>query len=85
LIASFSQFKKSNIDSNISIIKSMLLYIVLGNFFWLIAESSDVILIIKSLDSFPHLAMKYVFFVLSAIGFSGGLFVYFWDRYKMPN
>ncbi len=73
LISSFSQFKKSEFTKETDSVKQILLCLVMGNLMWLIAESSEVILRIFGLDSFPSLIIKYILFFASFLSFSSGM------------
>ena len=84
LIASFSQFKKTTITEDTKPIRGILLFLILGNLLWLIAEASEVILIMLDMDAFPHLWVKYVLFFLSATLFVGGI-ISFMRRRENPN
>lgn len=79
-IASFSQFKNAELAENSNSMKNILLFLVLGNLFWLIAEGSEVILKIFNLDYFPALAVKYALFCVAAVFFIGGVVSFIKER-----
>ena len=73
LLASFSQFRRCSdgaVEANVLCVVSIL---VLGNLAWLLGESSEVGLRIFGLDSFPHLVVKYCFFVAAAAFFAAAV------------
>ncbi len=74
LVASYSQFRKSGGGAIQNRLIRVVVLLVFGNLAWLLGESAEVALRVVGFDSFPHLTVKYVFFVIAASCFlAGGL------------
>lgn len=73
LLASFSQFSACGNGAVQANVIGVVTLLVLGNLAWLLGESSEVALRIVGLDSFPHLVVKYCFFVAATAFFVAAL------------